>query len=225
MAAKLSRTKCLPKLLLKRTSIFSQKTRVTNLAGFFKVDEVHNCKFSVDTTLRGTAGHAETTCTTQGLSKLQAQELILRLNSVERNHLMTALQEYNSKIIKEEYEGQLAASRWRSKYGRPSKLPRLGDVDPTGSYCTFPEDWLKKKMAQSVPKPTSRDLLNISVANSIPFIGFGFLDNFFMLIFGDYIDLYLGSYFCVSTMGAAAMGNTISDILGELPKIVNARFV
>nr|CAH7718813.1 unnamed protein product [Callosobruchus chinensis] len=214
MATKLSRSKGLPNLLLKRTSIFSHKTRLTNFAKPFKTDELSNCKFSIDVTLRGAAGRAETTSTTQGLSKLQAQELILRLNSVERGHLMTALHEYNSKIIKDEYEGQLAASRWRSKYGRPSKLPRLGDVDPTGSFCTFPEDWLKKKMAQSVPKPTSRDLLNISVANSIPFIGFGFLDNFFMLIFGDYIDLYLGSYFCLSTMGAAAMGNTISDILG-----------
>lgn len=42
-------------------------------------------------------------------------------------------------------EGQLAASRWRSKFGRPSKVPRLGDVDPTGSYCLLPEDWLKRK--------------------------------------------------------------------------------
>ncbi|KAJ8979511.1 hypothetical protein NQ317_015689 [Molorchus minor] len=111
-------------------------------------------------------------------------------------------------------EGQLAASRWRSKFGRPSKLPRLGDVDPTGAYCPFPEDWLQKKFAESVPKPTSRDLVSIGVANSIPFIGFGFLDNFFMLIFGDYIDLYLGSYFCLTTMGAAALGNTLSDIMG-----------
>ncbi|KAJ8931706.1 hypothetical protein NQ314_015353, partial [Rhamnusium bicolor] len=31
---------------------------------------------------------------------------------------------------------------------------------------------------------------------------------------GDYIDLYLGSYFCLTTMGAAALGNTLSDILG-----------
>lgn len=36
-----------------------------------------------------------------------------------------------------------------------------------------------------------------------------------MLIFqGDYIDFYLGSYFILTTMGAAAIGNTFSDILG-----------
>jgi hypothetical protein len=111
-------------------------------------------------------------------------------------------------------KGQLAASRWRSKFGRPSKLPRLGDVDPTGSYCPVPEDWLKKKWAESVPRPSNRNLVDMAIANSIPFIGFGFLDNFFMLIFGDYIDLYLGSYFCLTTMAAAALGNTFSDVLG-----------
>ncbi|XP_060521886.1 uncharacterized protein LOC132699270 [Cylas formicarius] len=148
------------------------------------------------------------------LTKPQAHALILRLNDEERSNLMTALHEYQSKLIKDEYEGQLAASRWRSKYGRPSKLPKLGDVDPTGTYCPVPEDWFKKKFAETVPCPTTKNLVDLAVANSIPFIGFGFLDNFFMLIFGDYIDFYLGSYFCLSTMAAAALGNTLSDILG-----------
>lgn len=48
----------------------------------------------------------------------------------------------------------------------------------------------------------------------MPFIGFGFLDNFFMIIAGDYIESSIGVYMCLSTMGAAALGNTISDIFG-----------
>lgn len=48
----------------------------------------------------------------------------------------------------------------------------------------------------------------------MPFIGFGFLDNFFMIIAGDYIESSLGVYMCLSTMAAAALGNTISDIFG-----------
>jgi hypothetical protein len=103
---------------------------------------------------------------------LQAQELVLRLNGEERNILISALQEYQSKLVKDEYE------------------------------------------AESVPRPSNRNLVDMAIANSIPFIGFGFLDNFFMLIFGDYIDLYLGSYFCLTTMAAAALGNTFSDVLG-----------
>lgn len=43
------------------------------------------------------------------------------------------------------YLGQLAAIRWRSKFGRPSKVPNVGDVDPTGSFCPVPEDWLMRK--------------------------------------------------------------------------------
>ncbi|KAK9693617.1 Sugar efflux transporter for intercellular exchange [Popillia japonica] len=108
--------------------------------------DVHtNRNFSIDSIREGSAARAETTSTTHGLSKLQAQELILRLTDEERNVLINALQEYHSKMVKEEYEGQLAASRWRSKFGRPSKLPTLGDVDPTGSYCPLPEDWLEQK--------------------------------------------------------------------------------
>ncbi|XP_065155586.1 transmembrane protein 65 isoform X2 [Atheta coriaria] len=122
--------------------------------------------------LQGSGGHAETTSTTVGLNKLQAQELVLRLTGEERIMLIAALQEYESKLVKEEFA------------------------------------------AESVPPPTTSQLIDIAVANSIPFVGFGFLDNFFMLLFGDYIDMYLGSYFCLTTMAAAALGNTFSDVLG-----------
>lgn len=48
----------------------------------------------------------------------------------------------------------------------------------------------------------------------LPFVGFGFLDNFLMIIMGDWIEGSIGVYFCLSTMAAAALGNTISDVLG-----------
>lgn len=55
----------------------------------------------------GSAARAETTSTTQGLSKLQAEELVLRLTGEERNILINALQEYQSKLVKDEYEGKI----------------------------------------------------------------------------------------------------------------------
>lgn len=64
---------------------------------------------SMHSVLYGTAARAETTSTTQGLSKLQAQELVLRLNDEERSVLISALQEYHSKLVKDEYEGKLNA--------------------------------------------------------------------------------------------------------------------
>lgn len=51
--------------------------------------------------------------------------------------------------------GQLAGVRWRSAFGRPSKLPSLGDVDPTGSYCTVPDDWLARKYGMHQARPSS----------------------------------------------------------------------
>lgn len=52
------------------------------------------------------------------------------------------------------------------------------------------------------------------MVNGVPFVGFGFLDNFFMIIAGDYIESMIGAYICISTMAAAALGNTISDVFG-----------
>lgn len=116
------------------------------------------------------SGLQEPSSISGSLTTQQAQELALRLTSDERQCLVKALQEFESKLIKDEYEGrnvkmawlyryidgswhnwifndagQLAAHRWRSKFGRPSKVPKLGDVDPTGSYCKVPEDWLREK--------------------------------------------------------------------------------
>ncbi|XP_059061238.1 transmembrane protein 65 [Achroia grisella] len=151
------------------------------------------------------------------LTKLHANELVLHLNDEERKLLLNALQEYESNKIKEEFEDKLAGQRWRSKFGRPSKVPTLGDVDPTGTYCPVPEDWLKKKYAATVPPPTTRELFHLSLANSIPFIGFGFLDNFIMIIAGDSIESSkssMSAYITLSTMAAAALGNTFSDVIG-----------
>ncbi|XP_014362253.2 uncharacterized protein LOC106713872 [Papilio machaon] len=148
------------------------------------------------------------------LTKVHATELVLHLNDEERKVLFNALQEYESNRIKEEFEDKLAGQRWRSKLGRPSKVPTLGDVDPTGTYCPVPEDWLKKKYAATVPKPTTKELLHLSLANSIPFIGFGFLDNFIMIIAGDSIESSMSAYITLSTMAAAALGNTFSDVIG-----------
>lgn len=54
----------------------------------------------------------------------------------------------------------------------------------------------------------------VCLINSLPFVGFGFLDNFTMIIAGDYIEHSLGMIMTISTMAAAALGNTFSDVLG-----------
>jgi len=63
-------------------------------------------------------------------------------------------------------------------------------------------------------KPTPGELRQLAYHNSLPFIGFGFLDNFIMIVAGEYIDLTLGMKLGISTMAAAALGNTLSDMMG-----------
>ncbi|XP_066997919.1 transmembrane protein 65 isoform X5 [Anabrus simplex] len=67
---------------------------------------------------------------------------------------------------------------------------------------------------ESVPPPTTKELWRVTLHNALPFIGFGFLDNFFMILFGDTIEMTMGTMMVISTMAAAALGNTISDVLG-----------
>lgn len=43
-------------------------------------------------------------------------------------------------------------------------------------------------------KPSYADLRQLAYHNSLPFVGFGFLDNFIMIMAGEYIDLTLGKY-------------------------------
>ncbi|KAG8237051.1 hypothetical protein J437_LFUL017185 [Ladona fulva] len=95
-------------------------------------------------------GTSADTGTAPPLTKTHAEDLILKLTDEERASLLAALQEYESEKVRMEYQGQLARVKWRSKFGRPSKLPRVGDVDPTGSYCPVPEDWLRKKFGTTL---------------------------------------------------------------------------
>jgi len=61
---------------------------------------------------------------------------------------------------------------------------------------------------------TSKLLWTEALFSSIPFLGFGFLDNSIMLCAGEYIDLTLGATLGISTLAAAAFGNLISDVAG-----------
>jgi hypothetical protein len=65
-----------------------------------------------------------------------------------------------------------------------------------------------------VPEPSHQQLRLVAFNNSIPFLGFGFMDNAILIIAGDAIDTSLGVLLGISTMCAAAIGNIISDVAG-----------
>ncbi|XP_032309147.1 transmembrane protein 65 isoform X4 [Drosophila ananassae] len=72
----------------------------------------------------------------------------------------------------------------------------------------------KTKRVEAAPPPTAGQLYSIFFVNAVPFIAFGFLDNFIMIIAGEYIELSVGQVVTLSTMATAGLGNTISDIMG-----------
>lgn len=84
-------------------------TKKLNCQSDFLSKYVNKRDFFTNGRLCGTPGAAaaKTSVTGgQGLSKQQAEELTLRLTSEERLLLLEALQEYQSKIIKDEYLGK-----------------------------------------------------------------------------------------------------------------------
>lgn len=64
------------------------------------------------------------------------------------------------------------------------------------------------------PRPSAEQLQMMAIHNALPFVGFGFLDNFIMIVAGDYIDTTIGIGLGISTMAAAGLGNAISDAAG-----------
>jgi tRNA-specific adenosine deaminase 1 len=67
-----------------------------------------------------------------------------------------------------------------------------------------------------VREPSWSDLKLVALAQGIPFIGFGIMDNAILIIAGDAIDHSLGVVLGISTMCAAAIGNIVSDVAGVM---------
>lgn len=82
--------------------------------------------------------------------------------------------------------------------------------------------------SQQKTRPSAKQLRQLMVCTALPFVGFGFIDNFIMLTAGDWIEGGLGSTLHLSTLAAAALGNTVSDVaglgLGGIIENVSSRF-
>lgn len=79
---------------------------------------------------------------------------------------------------------------------------------PRRALCTV------RSASPPVEPPTRSQLVALALGTGVPFVGFGFADNFIMIVAGDQIDCTLGVKFGLSTLAAAGIGNTISDIVG-----------
>lgn len=68
--------------------------------------------------------------------------------------------------------------------------------------------------ADEIPPPTVVQRRRYFINHCLPFIGFGFCDNFVMFLVEDLVDAKMGLALGISTMAAAAVGNTVSDLTG-----------
>ena len=54
----------------------------------------------------------------------------------------------------------------------------------------------------------------LAIQSAVPFVAFGFMDNFIMIVAGDQIDAALGATLGFSAMMCAGLGNALSDVVG-----------
>eukprot|EP00931_Biecheleriopsis_adriatica_P060772 TRINITY_DN36509_c0_g1_i1.p1 TRINITY_DN36509_c0_g1~~TRINITY_DN36509_c0_g1_i1.p1 ORF type:complete len:269 (+),score=45.08 TRINITY_DN36509_c0_g1_i1:32-808(+) len=113
---------------------------------------------------------------------------------------VVALRVVAQRILEDaELAARLAASPAATELVRESRsLPQVQDGEAVAK----------------VEAPTTQQMKLYFLHNFIPFIGFGFCDNAIMILAGDYIDAKLGLAFGITTMAAAGLGNTMSDVVG-----------
>ena len=78
------------------------------------------------------------------------------------------------------------------------------------------EEITKVDVEKKDPTRLSRkQFIAVSLQGGVPFIVFGFIDNFIMIVAGDTIDFAFASTFGWSMLTCAALGNMVSDVVGQ----------
>jgi hypothetical protein len=103
-------------------------------------------------------------------------------------------------------------------HSQPTRRRWLSTPSPTSAPAAAAE-------MDAVVEPTYEQLKLVALAQAIPFVGFGIMDNSILIIAGDAIDTSLGVMLGISTMCAAAIGNIISDVAGIMLGTVVEDFV
>ncbi|KAL7681490.1 putative transmembrane protein [Plasmopara halstedii] len=68
--------------------------------------------------------------------------------------------------------------------------------------------------SRALSPPTRRQLKLVMIGSAIPFVGFGLVDNLILLVAGDAIETHFHSSYAMSMLCAAALGNTVADVVG-----------
>ncbi len=161
-------------------------------------------------------------------------ELVNELNHPSRIRLANAVLDIESKTGAT-YSDYLSRTHRRKIMMREislsmgSREPSIGQIDGNGDgrvsreeleqfldNMTKHEDASGGGASKAPPAPSSLQLRQFFLLASIPYIAFGFFDNFTMLVFGDGIDQHFGRLLGISTLVAVGLGNWCSDLVGLL---------
>eukprot|EP00924_Labyrinthula_sp_SR-Ha-C_P009913 maker-scaffold_21-snap-gene-3.10-mRNA-1 protein AED:0.28 eAED:0.28 QI:88/1/1/1/1/1/2/163/269 len=165
-----------------------------------------------------------------------ATKLIRRLNHQTKLQIVDEI--LGSKMNGKEYTSFIAGRHRRAITVREVSLslnPEK-DLSPVGSLSKqadtnsdgviSPEEleiWLRNlsKESKVETKINEKNMLlsnkqkrQLFIISTIPFVGFGFLDNAVMIVAGDLIEEYFGVFLGLSTLAAAGLGNLLSDVVG-----------
>ena len=80
--------------------------------------------------------------------------------------------------------------------------------------CIVKSNTATSRLPPITREPSKRELYIVALHQSIPFVGFGMMDNSVLILAGEAIDIELGTFLNISTMCAAAIGNIIADLCG-----------
>lgn len=169
--------------------------------------------------LTGTAGNGETLhgtlrgLPTESKAQLLAGALREHIHEKEYGHFVNNLSSNEARSL-----GIAALSRHLNQdYEKEFKA---WDIDDSGSIsrAEFRRYMASVCSVEAMPgdpsEPSQRQLSLFALNSAIPFVVFGFMDNFIMIIGGDVVDDLIGSSFHLSTLACAAVANTFADVLG-----------
>ena len=120
--------------------------------------------------------HRRTSLTATG-----AQKFVKDLNEEERTLLMTALSKRNNFLA--------------MQAGLPLvQQPSIQELYKLGKKKFFIGYWHFYQLPGFFMHYYKHQLINLGLHQSLPFVGFGFLDNLIMIVAGEYIDASIGLY-------------------------------
>jgi hypothetical protein len=115
----------------------------------------------------------------------------------------------HSSAVVSNYRKQLATQEGANEF-----LSSLSETQRSHLGSALVREEERENGRTEVMPPSWKQLRLLCYQNMLPFIGFGFLDNFIMITVADRIQETMGVMFCLTTMAAAGMGNMVSDLAG-----------